>query len=367
MMRALVAMLLVTGCGDNTYALGPPLARADHLFFAAHADDAMIFMQPQLLDALRAGSSTTVYFTHGDPVKGYDRAVEQLAATKTAYGAILGRPVWDCGYIAQGIQHCRNLGADVSIVAVDLPDGGIPGDGRESLLHLVDGSVDELSFVGPTGGTATVDSTIDIATTILAETAPRSIDTLELAGTHGRDHSSHMFSASFLLWAMARTGYIGPVTWHRGYNVDVAPVTLDGDAYAGPAQLLGYYEACADKCAPCGTACATLLQAHATWLQRQHATSRRFELAPDGHLRVGDLCLASHDDDRVTSEPCGDVAEQYWVEDADGILWNGLPPRAEGDMTYDHVRCLVETDGMLSAPTCGAHRTQAWATAPRTP
>src|SRR2546421_1941910 len=58
----------------------------------------------------------------------------------------------------------------------------------------------------------------DVCSSDLA-TTPSEIHTLELAATHGRDHSSHMFVASFALWAEARTGYDGPVTWHRGYNV----------------------------------------------------------------------------------------------------------------------------------------------------
>jgi len=386
------ALLITAACGDDLVPVGPSLEHADTMFFVAHSDDDMIFMQPELLDALQGGGSVaTVYFVLGDPDKGWWHAQDMLKASRTAYAGIVGSSSdWDCGYIALTfpVEHCRLRGREVSLIAVDLSDGRIPGDRRESLLHLVDGTITSMPLISPAGGVATRESVLDVASDLLTAITPAEVHALELAGTHGRDHSSHMFASSFLFWAAARFGYAGPMTWHRGYNVADEPVTLDGAEYGVAAHMLGYYEACANSCGSCGSPCATISTAHETWLHRQYALHRsdpaagrlatdtgcvtsEFSLgdcaaAPavaltgDGHVHLGTSCLASQDDGTVTSAPCAATPEQYWVLDSESTLWNGRPPVSGGDMTYDHVRCLAASDGVLSAPTCGAHATYAW-------
>jgi hypothetical protein len=385
------AVVVVAGCGDDITPIGPPLEPADTLFVVAHSDDDMVFMQPELLDALRTRSVTTVYVTMGDPVKGYQHAQSLLHATRMAYASIAGGSEWECGYISVDgsmAEHCRLRGRPVALIALDLTDGGIPGDRRDSLLHLVDGTIAALPVLGPDGGSETVDTTIDLLAQIIAATEPREIHALELAGTHGRDHSSHMFSSSFAFWAAARLGYPGPITWHRGYNVDVEAITLDSADYGPARDMLGYYEACADDCAPCGKSCTTLNAAHDGWLQRQYASTRVVEatgplaiddrcltasreladcaapasadLDRDGHLTIGEGCLATTPDDRVTLEACTDSPAQYWVLDSEGFLWNGRPPTPGGDMSYTHVRCLSSDGASATAPTCGDQLRPHW-------
>lgn len=389
--RWIASLVVVTGCGDNITPIGPPLERADTLFVVAHSDDDMIFMQPELLAALHAGAVTTMYVTMGDPVEGYEHAQFLLRATRTAYASIAGGSEWECGYVwldGATAQHCRLSARPVSLIALDLPDGGIPGERRDSLLHLVDGTVAALPVLGPEGGSATVDTTIDALAQIIAATEPREIHALELAGTHGRDHSSHMFSSSFAFWAAARIAYPGPITWHRGYNVDVEAITLDGADYAAARDMLGYYEACSSSCGRCGSSCTTLLAAHEGWLQRQYASTRVVEatgpltfddrcltasrqladcaaappaqLDRGGQLRLGDGCLATTPEDGVTLEACTGGPAQYWALDSEGFLWNGRPPTPGGDMSYDHVRCLSGDGAIASAPTCGAQRRPRW-------
>lgn len=387
-----MAALFAGACGDNTFAVGEPIGHADTLFFAAHTDDDMIFMQPEVVEAARAGSVTTVYFTIGDAIKGYSVARRLMRASKTAYAAIAGGEAWDCGYVelAVPVQHCKLVGHEVSLIGVDLPDGGIPGDRPESLLHLVDGRIASVDLVSPAGGTATRDTVTQLAGDLLAALSPTEVHALELAGTHGRDHSSHMFSSAFLLWAAARSGYTGPLTWHRGYNVADEPITLEGDDYTKATRMLGYYEACASGCAQCGVPCepAGLTVAHETWIARQHAVERvreasgklafgdrcvesslalgdcggapTFSLADNGHLLLGDACVTASDEGLILTAPCDRSASQYWVLDSEGSLWNGTPPRPAGDMSYDHVRCLAATDAGVTAATCGDHAAFAW-------
>jgi hypothetical protein len=385
--RGWLCFVVLLGCGDNVDPSGPALQHADTLFLAAHEDDDMIFMQPELLQRLREGSSTTtIYVTTAGPDGRGDGILD---AAKLAYGTVAGSQAWDCGLIqltSIKAQHCRLRDRPVSLIDAGLPDGGIAGDRKDSLLHLIDGTVSHLW--ADTAGTVTSESIIELFATLIDVTAPARIETLELAGTHGRDNSSHMFVASIGLWAAARRGYKGPVTWHRGYNVGELEPTLEGEELADAREMLGYYEACADGCAACGTSCPSLLEAHEIWLQRQYSTDRvleargklasgdaclgvsltlgncadaaTFEMDPAGTLRVGDACVTSAATDELSLAPCTGAPEQYWVLDSEGAIWNGRPPRSAPDMAYDHVRCLT-SQGAL---TCGANRQVQWSVVP---
>ena len=377
---------MLAACGDNIVPLGLPLVHSDTLFLGAHDDDDFIFMEPDLAARLGTGSSTTIYATTAGPA-GPD--LHLMDAAKVAYGATVGSFDWDCGTIVLGpltAQHCRLRDRPVSIVDLGLPDGGIPGDRPESLLHLIDGSTAELG--GYFGGKVDADSVITVFADIYAATTPDAVQTLELAASHGRDHSSHMFVGSIGLWAAARVAYTGPVTWNRGYNVGEEIPTLDGASLASAQTLLGYYEACADHCGPCGESCTVLNPAHEIWIARQYQTKRvpeasgalaigtscldatlalgecsaaaHFELAATGALRVADQCVTSAPSDALALAACTGQPEQFWMLDSEGALWNGRPPQHAVDMTYDHTRCLAGS----TAPTCGATFEARWLLAP---
>jgi hypothetical protein len=377
----LLTVVSLSACGDNLVAVAPPLEHSDTLFLAAHFDDDIIFMQPALLNALREGATTTVYATTAGP-NGTDR--DLFEASKVAYGALVGSMEWECGLLALGdanVQHCRLRDRPVSLLDLGIPDGGIPGDRRDSLLHLFEGTVSELSL--DNGGTVTATTVTDLFVRVFEATTPNTLETLELAGAHGRDHSSHMFVASIGLWAAARVSYAGAATWHRGYNVDVEMPNLGSDLL--PARMmLGYWEACAYDCGPCGRPCDAVSVSHEIWLERQYASTRlraasgsfalgdtclgeslqlgdcassaHVELDPTGAMRIREECLGSTAAGELVLDTCTGMPEQYWVLDSEGFVWNGRPPEIGVDMTYDHVRCLG--DGRAS--TCGVNLQPRW-------
>jgi hypothetical protein len=379
--------LALAACGDNIFPVGVPLTHSDALFLAAHEDDDMIFMQPELLRRIADGSSiTTVYATSAGPD---GRGPKIFPAATVAYGRMAGSDAWDCGVIPLGtieVEHCRLRDRPISLVDLGLPDGGTSGARTEGLLHLIDGTVAELA--ADTDGNVTRETVVELFAHLLEATTPDAIETLELAGSHGRDNVSHMFVGGIGLWAAALVGYTGPVTWHRGYNVAVEEPTLEVESLPAARTMLGYYEACADGCAPCGTPCASVLPAHDVWLSRQYSTERVREargklaagdtcldaslaigdcanapevaLEASGALRVADSCVTSSETDQLTLAPCTGAPEQYWVLDSEGALWNGRPPQRAGDMTYDHVRCLTAQ----GAPTCGANLQVRWTLLP---
>jgi hypothetical protein len=406
------------GCGDDLQGPAPPLAPADRLVIVAHLDDDLIFMQPEVHDAVASGSVTTVYVSSGDPVKGDGVALHTFGAAMMAYTSAAGSHDWDCGFglvAGSPVHHCRLRDRPVSMIGLDTADGGTDGEFRESPLHLVEGLVPSIAILGQLRGRATVDSITAELAEIIAVTAPSQIDTLDLAATHGSDHSGHMFAATFALWAAARAGYDGPMRWHRGYNVGDFPPTLADSDYVRVKPMLGYFEACYFGCAPCGTSCATLAKGHDDDLQRQYWTAREpiaaagglaledgarcvsvtaegalvladcagaaaLRLDADGHLMLASAsapasdarCLTSQagTDDPVVLAPCQATPAQYWIVDGDGVVWNGLPPRPTADMAYNHVRCL-STDAVgggasppgpsaITAPICGARLHPHW-------
>src|ERR1041385_6658017 len=90
--------IVACGCGrgDNVIPVAAPLQHSGVLFLVGHTDDDMIFMQPELLDALRTDSTTTVYATTAGP-NGSDRHLFESA--KIAYGSVVGSTRWDCGLL----------------------------------------------------------------------------------------------------------------------------------------------------------------------------------------------------------------------------------------------------------------------------
>jgi hypothetical protein len=396
------AVLCLVSCG-NDRSDTRQLVPADTLIIVAHLDDDMIFMQPMLRDAIESGSVTTVYVSSGDSVHGRYRSARTFRATKTAYASVAGSADWDCKYLSMGaspVHLCQLHDQQVSMIGLDTADGGMRGQNLHSPLHLIEGVTSHIPILGRFGGYATVDWIIQSLLDIITETQPRQIHTLDLAATHGFDHSGHLFSASFAFWAAARARYDGPIYWHRGYNVQDEPVTL-GDADYQPAKsMLGYFEACYHHCGKCGTSCPTLDLMHDTWLQRQYSSLRSpiaasgalaFEgsgacvsvtaahqvvlgdcasaaavhLDARGHLAIGHACLASspHNDGPVVLEACEDTPAQYWLVDSDGFVWNGQLPEAVPGMDYDHVRCLdagATPDAPLTAPICGEHLQPHW-------
>lgn len=399
-MRPPVIVLVgaLAGCGDNLPGAGPDLARAQSLFITAHRDDDMIFMQPELLAALADGPVTTIYVASGDP-KGLDNAEKLLSGARYAYGEAVGSLDWDCGYIpveGAAVHHCRLHDRAVSLIGLDMPDGGIEGQSKDSLLHLIEGDVKDLPILGPLGGRADVHQIIVELAAVIAATAPKQIHALDVSATHGRDHSSHLMSSSFTLWALARLGYSGPLRWHRGYNVADFAETLPDRDFVPAADMLGYYEACYFECGPCGTSCKKLDVTHEIWMRRQYfydrvpevggvlaiadggacatitpggalalgdcASAEPMRLEPSGHLVARELCAASTPAGDVELEPCANEPAQYWLLDSEGHLWNGAPPDATSGMDYDHVRCLApDASGARAiAPTCGADLQPVW-------
>ena len=130
-MRGLRAVCLVglVACGDNMLGAGEPLAVSHDVVVVAHEDDDLLFMQPDVLEAVERGDGvTTVYVTAGNGLHGdVDTATTRYIGLMEAYGGVVDSMDWTCGWITihdHAALHCRLPKGKLSLVFLGYPDGG---------------------------------------------------------------------------------------------------------------------------------------------------------------------------------------------------------------------------------------------------
>lgn len=347
-MRALAIVALLAACGDNDLPEAAALAPARDLAIVAHQDDDLLFMQPDLLDAVRIGSGVTiVYVTAGNDDRDLDYAEKRYTGVMAAYAAATATPRgdWRCGWLelaGHAAEHCRLAAANLSLVFLGYPDGGKHGEFGSSLLALWQGRISGADTVADR--TAHYDREGLIATLAAAITAshPRTIRTLEVAGTHGTDHSDHMLVGAMAVLARERAGGDAELLSYRGYDItaepadDFAPITaIADDAFAR-------YSACAEDCAACGEACPTFSPTYAAYLRRHYAV--HVNRVATGVLADSEIRFDG------TAAVAGDATAPL-VLDEEGHVWVALPPATVTEL--DHLDCLVPVDGVPTATLCG--------------
>lgn len=393
-MRGLVVVALIAACGDNQHGDGVPLANTHDLVVVAHEDDDLLFMQPDLIEAVRSGNGmTNVYVTAGNGTKGSSAANPRYAGLMSAYGRAANDQAWFCGWIeiaGHTAQHCRLAAENVSLVFLAYPDGGIEGQFPNSLLSMWEGKTISATTIADRTTTYTREQLIDTVAEIEREVHPSVVHTLDLTAGHGYDHSDHMIVGAITALALARTPDEPELIAYRGYNMEGEPQDKLGKIYDETLDVLSYYEACAASCGvDCGQQCLDVDNAHKIWLGRRYAVG--FRKTANGQLRAGGQCLAGgvladcatapqltlvrgqlHTaggclaiGDSVTIAPCTDDPSQRFFFDDEGHLWSGVPPDTGPALDYAHLRCVIpNTDGTVTSAVCGGSDAPRWQWAP---
>ncbi|MGE5182419.1 MAG: FG-GAP-like repeat-containing protein [Acidobacteriota bacterium] len=402
-MKWAALLVALAACGDNALPDGTPLAPSHDVVIVAHQDDDLLFVQPDVLDAVRAGTGVTaVYVTAGNGLKGADFAQQRYAGLRDAYGAAAGDTRWSCGWIelsGHTAEHCRLDAANVSLVFLGYPDGGKQGEYAHSLLKLWEGTIAGADTVAERSTHYDRESLIDTVAEVLRLVQPKRIHTLEIAATHGYDHSDHMIVGAIALLATARADSNAELISYRGYNMACEPVDKPDPLYAEQQQVFAYYEACYTGCAPCGEACPAdkIDPTHVVWLHRRYAVG--FVRAARGLVRGNggclgfaagattgvaavvdcsgapvwnldaggelhddhDRCLVVADGGAIVAGACTGGADHRVFADDEGHLWTGVPPAPAAGMEYAHLACLAPADnGSVSAVLCGADLAPTW-------
>jgi LmbE family N-acetylglucosaminyl deacetylase len=398
-LAALALSGLVAACGDNALPTGEALQPAAELIVVAHQDDDLLFMQPDLLEAVRRGEGvTSVYVTAGNGRNGVDAAEQRYDGLMSAYASAANATAWSCGTIEIAghiAEHCRLDERRVSLVFLGYPDGGKEGEMEHSLLHLWEGSTTDVTTIARETSTYDREELVATIAQIIRITQPARVRTLEVAATHGRDHSDHMLVGALAVLALAQANSNPDLLTYRGYNTADEAANKIPQIFDAVFEVLSRYEACAANCdATCGESCKTIVPSHVAWLSRRYASGfRRFaagrlrsgaecleldgslgacETAPSwklddaGELRNLDTCVDVDASGGVTTGLClGGPSRRFFVDD-EGHLFSGLPPAPAADMEYAHLSCLGTSDSRAVLQLCGADRAPTWEFAPPT-
>lgn len=399
---SLLGLAALVACNEDPLA-GPAIAEAPNLTVVAHQDDDLLFMQPDLTDLVedRVGV-VNVYVTAGNGRDTRSRALETAShrydGLMKAYAQAAGLvPDWACGVIeiaGHGAEHCRLEGANVSLVFLGYPDGGKFGEMPDSLLHVWEGTSSGATTIGLRPTRYDQAALIDTVAEVITAVKPTTIRTLEIAGTHGRDHSDHMMVGALTLLATAAAHSQAELIAFRGYGTEDEAENLTDTLYDRSANLVAHYDACATGCAECGTACPSVSPAHAVWLHRRYAVGTRrtatgvlrkdgkcaasnadgpaqlaacsaqpthWELTATGLLRANGRCLGALPTGELVATPaCApDPIRRFFLDD-EGHLWLGTPPAAEAGMDYAHLLCVGDDGGRLRAGLCGDGGAPRW-------
>ena len=393
-----VAVSMLLGCGDNLLGGDAPLVHTHDLDVVAHQDDDLLFMQPDVIEAVRGGAGVTnLYITAGNGKKGTDAANPRYEGLKAAYGAAASDHAWVCGWLLvrdHPIQHCRLEAENVSLLFLAYPDGGKQGELGHSLSRLWEGAIPDATTVADRTTVYTRDELIETVAAIMQTIQPETVRTLDLPASHGYDHSDHLIVGALTALALARTALDPELLAYRGYNTANEPANKLPAIFASSHAVLAHYEACATTCgAPCGMPCTEIDPTHAVWLARRYAVG--FRRTAHGRLRAGSRCLTgtalgdcatapvfslAHGQ-LVSDEGCLAIDEagavgwascaardpaQRFFSDDEGHLWSGAAPELGPLLDHAHLRCVVpSTDSRVTTATCGGPDAPRWQWAPR--
>jgi LmbE family N-acetylglucosaminyl deacetylase len=397
----LVAATLMSACGDNAE---PVLGASHDLVVVAHQDDDMLFIQPDLYTIVsRQQPVTIVYVTAGDAGQGIVTATARKRAVQSAYATVAASTAaWTCDIVdiaKHAVERCRLGDRPITLVFLAYPDGGVTGELPNSLLQLWEGSIDQATTVADVPATYDRDGLVRTVASIIFQTRPEIIRTLEVAGTHGDDHSDHMIVGALTQLALAATGSDAQLLSYRGYNINYESANVTETAFQQDSLFLRSYMACMTTCGECGvTACPTVEDPrYYAFLHRRYVVSMRdaplagalrssagcigvdgesVELAacgpatPDivledaGMLRLADQCLEVEDDGSLGLGACEPEPRRFFQLDSEGHLWSGVAPEPAPDMLYDHSTCVYASAGTVEAGLCGEHRDWTWQVVP---
>lgn len=213
----------------------------------AHQDDDLLFMNPDVLHALRAGHCMrTVYITAGDAGGDSYYWVAREHGVEAAYSRMIGSDVvWIERIVQLGDHQFATVAnprgvPNVSLIFLHLPDGGPSGHGftashQESLQKLHAGLIQVVHSVDHQSSYTAAQLT-DTLVELMRLYQPAQIRTQSsFAGTKFVDHSDHIAVGEFAKAAHAayQQQQFGdmvqiPMTFYVGYPIHESPENVHG-------------------------------------------------------------------------------------------------------------------------------------------
>lgn len=251
---ALVLGAIAAACSTQAVTSGPggPVARFVQVI--AHADDDIIFMNPDLATGIRAGQPTAgIYLTAGETDKpdAEAYAARRQAGTRAAYARMAGVPdSWSAERLDVDSRHSVELYTlrakpDIQVVFVNLPESNDPRavGGKDALVRLWRDDRDALRIgtLVPTGGAVqqpyfyTRNDVVQLLVKLFERFRPTVVRAqdpypdrrLLKDSPRFHDHPDHVMAARFT--DAAAQLYRGPkfvLENYRDYNVAEVPANL---------------------------------------------------------------------------------------------------------------------------------------------
>jgi LmbE family N-acetylglucosaminyl deacetylase len=276
---ALLAALVVVPAGPAAASADCPAGAEVNVI--AHPDDDLFFMNPDVQDAVAAGTCVrTVYVTSGDAGQATWYWQSREAGVQAAYAQMAGvASTWTTATRTFGpaTATVRTLaGSRVSLVFLRVPDGGLEGDGTStwggaSLQKLWRGQIASVPRVDGSAA-LTRDQLVQSLEALLVDQGADTIRTMDLQGELGDgDHSDHYATADFTHYARTLAAPTVTLTGYYGYPVAALSENLtQAQVDAKVATFLTY--APYDR-AECQSAAACLGSYEGDWLRSRHTMS----------------------------------------------------------------------------------------------
>jgi LmbE family N-acetylglucosaminyl deacetylase len=337
--RAL-ALVVAVAAAVITGVLAAPaqasvLCRTASVQVVAHPDDDLFFVNPAILQDIRAGGcTTTVYVTSGDSGNADSYYLNREAGVRAAYAKMAGvSNLWITTPALVGTKMITRsilvLRPTVQLDFLRLPDGEPDGSGTarsgfQSLQQLYTGGTATLKTIDRPTQTYTAATLVDTLGRIMQAAAPTAIRTLDFTGAWGNgDHSDHLAVGRFALQARAKYAPKVPLTGYVGYGTVDFPANVSGADLA--AKQAAYFAYAPHDPGMCTTADECSYSDVGDWLARQHTNT---ETPPPPPAKPTGSNLAGTATVTASSE---DVADQQTATKAiDGVA-DGYP----GDYTKE--------------------------------
>jgi len=222
----------------------------------AHPDDDIYFMDPEIMESIRAGvASTSVFLTAGEIQDPLHTRQNGMMAAHAALAEVAS-PSWTGSSLAVGSGalvevYTLDQRTDISLVFVNLPDG--------TCLTGLEAGTSSCTTLNPqsaqTGVNASYNYTrtriVTAIATVIAHFAPAALRIMDALpdNRYAADHIDHIASAKLANSAVAEyqstTGNRILVTAYRAYNIGNSPDDLSVTEQADKAAVLAAYTAIA--------------------------------------------------------------------------------------------------------------------------
>lgn len=255
-------------------------AKGTTLMIAAHQDDDLLFMNPDMLNDIESGRCIrAVFLTAGDAGSEFGYWYKREQGSRAAYARMFGvKDTWRQEYrqlAGQKISVRTLQGVPrLSVVSLRLPDGGLHGQGYErtdgqSLRRL---QHKEIESLGSIDGKARYDADgLVAALAALLKTDRPDVVRTQYVGDaeHAEDHSDHQAAGYFTQLAVERYKAGVDMAAYLGYSQRHLPVNLSPEDIARKQDIFFIYAAHDKAVCASEEACAAS-ETYGNYLLRQY-------------------------------------------------------------------------------------------------